>query len=110
MKIEETPDGIRITGLRDLDENQAGDLIEGVRAALPAGPRVIEFDLSRLSMLDASGVGVLLEAHEAVTRLGAAPIWRLLNPVPAVRQLLELVRLHRVFEIVPPRSGEGAGS
>ena len=105
MNIEETPDGIRITGLRELDEEQAGELIESVRAALPAAPRVIEFDLSRLPALDASGVGVLLEAHEAVTRQGAAPVWRLVNPAPAVRQLLELVRLHHVFEILPPREG-----
>ena len=28
--------------------------------------------------------------------------WRLVNPPPDVRQLLELVRLHRVFEITPP--------
>ena len=106
MNIEETPEGIRITGLRELDDAQAGALIDGVRAALPAAPRVIEFDLSRLPAIDASGVGVLLEAHEAVTRHGLAPVWRLLNPAPAVRQLLELVRLHHVFEIVPPR-GEG---
>jgi anti-anti-sigma regulatory factor len=105
MKIEGTPDGIRISGLRALDEEQAGEIIEGVRAALPPDTRVIEFDLSRVPALDAAGVGVLLEAHDAVTRLGAAPVWRLLHPAPAVRQLLELVRLHRVFEIVPPRGG-----
>ncbi|HYC69616.1 MAG TPA: STAS domain-containing protein [Opitutaceae bacterium] len=105
MKIEGTPDGIRISGLRELDEHQAGEIIEGVRSALPPEPRVIEFDLSRVATIDAAGVGVLLEAHDAVTSLGAAPTWRLLHPAPPVRQLLELVRLHRVFEIVPPRGG-----
>jgi anti-anti-sigma factor len=105
MKIEGTPDGIRISGVRDLDEEHAGEIIEGVRSALPPDPRVIEFDLSRVPALDAEGVGVLLEAHDAVTRLGAAPVWRLTHPAPAVRQLLELVRLHRVFEIVPSRGG-----
>jgi anti-sigma B factor antagonist len=48
--------------------------------------------------LDSCGLGALISLHKtACTRNGAV---RLLNPTPPVQQILELTRLHRVFEIV----------
>jgi len=58
----------------------------------------IEIDLSQTMFLDSCGLGALISLHKtACTRSGAV---RLLNTTPPVQQILELTRLHRVFEIV----------
>lgn len=55
-------------------------------------------DLSNTRFIDSSGLGVLLSLHKTLRGNGCA--LKLLNPSSAVAQLIELTRLHRVFEIV----------
>ncbi len=102
MKIEADSDIVRITELRELNENRAEEIVANIRTVLPPGCRVIEFDLAKFRSIDWSAVDRLLAIHKALHRADAF-IWRLVNPPPDVRQLLELVRLHRLFEITPPR-------
>lgn len=103
MKIETHADTLRVSGLSELSEDRTGALIAGICAALPPQVRIIEFDLAQVRATDSAGIGVLMAVHAALSRTGAAFAWRVLNPTPSVRQLLELVRFHRLFEIVPPR-------
>jgi anti-anti-sigma regulatory factor len=105
MKLKLDTDTVRISDLRDLDEDQAGDLAADIGAAVSGGAKVVEFDLSQFRAIDCSVVDRLIAIHDAVSRAGAL-VWRVVNPPPDVRQLLELVRLHRVFEISPPRIPE----
>jgi anti-sigma B factor antagonist len=58
----------------------------------------IEIDLSQTRFVDSCGLGALIALHKtACDRKG----WmRLVNPTPAVQQILELTRLHRILEIV----------
>lgn len=105
MKIKVENDTVRVTDLRELGEDQAGDLAADLGAAVSGGARAVEFDLSQFRAIDCSVVDRLMAIHDAVSRAGAL-VWRLVNPPPDVRQLLELVRLHRVFEITPPRIPE----
>ncbi len=55
-------------------------------------------DLSMTRFIDSSGLGVLLSLNKAVRAEGR--ILKLLKPSSSVAQLIELTRLHRVFEIV----------
>lgn len=55
-------------------------------------------DLSQTRFIDSSGLGVLLSLNKTVRARGG--VLKLLNPSSAVAQLIELTRLHRVFEIV----------
>ena len=55
-------------------------------------------DLSKTRFIDSSGLGALLSLHKILRTQGG--ILKLLNPSAAVSQLIELTRLHRVFEIV----------
>ncbi len=110
MKTETYADTLRISDLHDLDEDRAADLVHAIRLALPAGIRAIEFDLSQVRSIDSDSVGMLAAVHDEVSRPGSVFTWRVLNPAPTVRQFLELVRLHRLFEITPPRSAEWATS
>ena len=54
--------------------------------------------IRRTRFIDSSGLGVLLSLNKTLRTQGG--ILKLLNPSNAVAQLIELTRLHRVFEIV----------
>ncbi len=55
-------------------------------------------DLSNTHFIDSSGLGVLLSLNKTLRAQGG--VLKLLNPSSAVAQLIELTRLHRVFDIV----------
>lgn len=103
MKIETDSETLRVRDLSELDENRTEELIHEISTSLPSEVRVIEIDLAHVRMIDTAGVAVLMAIHAALSRVGLPLAWRLLNPAPPVRQLLELVRVHRLFEILPPR-------
>jgi anti-sigma B factor antagonist len=87
-----------VTGLQELVAANAAQVRDEIRAALPATCVGLDLDLSGLTFLDSSGLGTLVALHKTLrSRNGTV---RLLQPAPNVRQILELTRLHRVFEIV----------
>jgi anti-anti-sigma factor len=57
----------------------------------------VSADLSRVSFLDSSGVGALLSLYKRLPR--PYPDFRLQGVQPAVRAVIELLRLHRVFDV-----------
>jgi anti-sigma B factor antagonist len=87
-----------VTGLRELVAANAAQVRDEIRAALPATTVRLDLDLSALTFLDSSGLGVLVSLNKTLrSRNGTV---RLLRPAANVQQVLELTRLHRVFEIV----------
>lgn len=87
-----------VTGLQELVAANAAQVRDDIRAALPAGCVNLELDLSTLSFLDSSGLGTLISLHKTLrSRNGTV---RLVKPAANIQQILELTRLHRVFEIV----------
>ncbi|WP_395741429.1 STAS domain-containing protein [Prosthecobacter sp.] len=62
------------------------------------GHEEVCIDLSGTSFIDSSGLGVLLTLNKNLRARGAS--LKLLNPSSPVCQLIELTRLHRVFEII----------
>lgn len=103
MKIKTQSAILQVTELRELNESRAYALIRGIRDALTPDISTIEFDLAQLRSIDCATVDVLLAVHEEFNQEGTSLAWRVLDPPPDVRQLFELVRLHHLFEIVPPR-------
>lgn len=98
MKMEAHGDTLRITGLTELDATNSTDVTGRIRAALHASQKHIELDLSQTTYLDSCGLGALIALHKtACSRAGAV---RLINPLPAVQEVLKLTRLGRIFEIV----------
>lgn len=62
----------------------------------------LDIDLQKIEFMDSSGVGALLSLYKnlpAETRE-----LRLVNVRPVVRDVLELLRLHRIFTLVPQPS------
>jgi len=98
MKSQIVGDILTITGVKELGASNANSFREHARAALTETQTTIEIDLSQTMFVDSCGLGALISLHKlACTRNGQV---RLLNPTPPVQQILELTRMHRIFEII----------
>jgi anti-sigma B factor antagonist len=92
-------DILELSDISDLDGETAETMRSEVQANLLQS-KAIEIDLSRTEFLDSSGLGGLVSVHRlASAHNGGVPV-RVINPTPAIQQLLELTRLHRLLEIV----------
>jgi anti-sigma B factor antagonist len=98
MKIEPRGSILLISGLAELNASNAGSFRDQARAALTEQQNTIDVDLSETRFVDSSGLGALIALHKTVC--GRNGRLRILNPTSTVQQILELTRMHRIFEIV----------
>jgi anti-sigma B factor antagonist len=99
MNIQHQGSTTIVTGLQELVAANAAPVRDEIRAALPPACVNLALDLSTLSFLDSSGLGTLISLHKTLrSRNGTV---RLIKPAVNIRQILELTRLDRVFEITP---------
>lgn len=56
-------------------------------------------DLSQVTFLDSSGVGALLSLYKLLPT--SNPSFKLRRVQPAVQAMIELLRLHRIFDVEP---------
>lgn len=98
MKMQSEGETLRISGVHALGVANSDDFRDQAHAALQPGQKNIDIDLSEMSHLDSCGLGTLISLQKTTnSRKGSV---RLLNPNPGVQQILELTRMHRIFEIV----------
>lgn len=98
MKMEILGETLRISELKELGTASADEIRDGARKMLTLDQKNIDIDLSQTVFVDSCGLGALISLHKtACSRNGMV---RLLNPTPSVQQILELTRMHRIFEIV----------
>ena len=99
MKIE-NPNSrtVRVTELVELVAANASQIRDAIRAALKPTHTTLDLDLSAMTFLDSSGLGALISLHKTMRSQNGTV--RLIRPAPSVNQILELTRLHRVFEVV----------
>jgi anti-sigma B factor antagonist len=97
MKIEQTSDTLTVQELPQLNAVNSSAFRDEARAALTT-QKVLDVDLSQTRLVDSSGLAALISLHK--TMLERKGQVRVLNPSLSVRQILELTRLHLVFEIV----------
>lgn len=98
MKMSANGETLQVYGVRELAAANSNTIRDQVRSALQEGQRNIEIDLSETGFLDSCGLGALIALHK--TACGRKGTLRLVNPMPSVLQILELTRMHRIFEIV----------
>ena len=95
-----------MTGLRELNSTNAQAFRSALARALSRDLQAIEIDLSQTRAVDGVGLGALVALYEKAKehrkREGFAI--RLTNPTPTVQQMIELARLHHLFEITHPGS------
>lgn len=100
MKVQTRGETLAITGLKELAAANSQSFRDQVRAALTDEQKNIEIDLSQMMFIDSCGLGALISLHKTVC--GRQGQIRLLNPTPPVRQILELTRMQRIFDIISP--------
>lgn len=85
----------------ELDLATAELLREQVRPLLGHGADACHLvvDLSDLTFLDITGVGVLLEAHRRLAERGGSLVLR--SPRPMVVRMLQLLDLERALQVEP---------
>lgn len=97
MKSQENV--LQLTAPPELTANDAAALRDKARQRFTENFSDINLDCSQLGFIDSSGLGALISLQKLAAQRGGN--LRLLQPQPAVIQILELTRLHRIFEIVP---------
>jgi anti-sigma B factor antagonist len=102
MNIERRDHTLSIGGLRELTAANAQSVREQACAAVTPELETIELDLSETTMLDSFGLGAIASLYKTASERSrnGPPSVRLLHPQPSVQQVLELTRLHHLFEIV----------
>jgi len=107
MKIQRQNGTLTVGGLQELSATNARLFSNEIRAGISPGLKHVEIDLSQIPFVDGYGLGALASLHVAMNeRNGHEPVViRLLHPQPPVQQVLELARMHHIFEIIPRNGG-----
>lgn len=104
MHISHQNGTLSVTGIRELNSGNAQRFHAAVATAWAPDLQAIEIDLSHTQVVDGAGLGALVSLFETANRhqnrLGF--VIRLTNPSPSVQQIIELARLHHLFEVTPP--------
>jgi anti-anti-sigma factor len=99
MKItNDSPDTLEVTDVTELSGSGAGTLRDTIRKALRDQHQTLNLDLSGITFIDSSGLGALIALNK--TLVGRGGRVQLVNSSPIAKQILELTRLHRVFEMI----------
>ena len=100
MQMSNQKQCLLVSDMSELNATNANQVKSEIREALTSEHTRIDLDLSTTRLVDSSGLGVLIGLHTSMAaRQGSI---RILNPTGTVQQVLELTRLHRLFEIVQP--------
>ena len=98
MDIQIRQDSVVVRNISEIVANNCRQFKERVLAVLADSHKVVELDLTNTGLVDSSGLGALISLDKTMRiRKGLV---RLLNPSQSVMTILELTRLHRVFEVV----------
>lgn len=98
MNTERKDTTLYVSNISELTAGGAPDVKNQLRLHFADGITDIDFDCSILDFVDSSGLGALISMQKLANERGGK--LRLLSPKPSVIQVLELTRLHRVFEII----------
>ena len=101
MRIKKLERSVLLSDIPALNARTAAALVAQTRSALPPNLESVEVDLSQTDTIDTKGLGTLVALYRTLhRRLGRSVAFRLLNPSPPAQQLIELTRLHHLFEVV----------
>lgn len=104
MNISTYENTLQVFDLAKLTAENAAEVRNGVRAELKPHHKLLKIDFSNIEFLDSSGLGVLIALQQTICEQdGRIQIY---HPNPTSQQILELTRLHRIFELIIPPSEE----
>jgi anti-sigma B factor antagonist len=91
---------VAVLPVEELDAGNAGEFKRDIAPVLEANTKLV-VDLSRLRFVDSSGLGAFLSCLRQVNAKGGD--LKLYGMSKPVRTVFELVRLHRIFDILSTR-------
>jgi anti-sigma B factor antagonist len=98
VKISQRDNTLLVEGVQELNASNSNGFRDQVHAAMTDSLKNVDIDLSKTAFVDSCGLGALISIHKTIClRKGVV---RLLRPGPEVSQILELTRLHRIFEVL----------
>jgi anti-sigma B factor antagonist len=86
--------------VEELDAGNAGEFKRDIAPLLEASARMV-LDMSRLHFVDSSGLGAFISCLRKLNAKGGD--LKLCGMSKPVRAVFELVRMHRIFDIVATR-------
>lgn len=102
MDVRVLEPGLRLALVGRLGAATVADVRAALHAAVGDGAGDLVLDLSRVELVDATGLGMLVGIHRLADRSGRR---LLLGGVPPrIERLLLATRLHRVLILEPPLS------
>jgi anti-sigma B factor antagonist len=101
MNIQRQQRTLVFSNIGELGAATALSFRQDACAALVPELEYIEIDLSQTTFVDSSGLGALVSVYKAANQCNnnGGVVLRLLNPLPPVQQVIELTRMHHLFEI-----------
>jgi anti-sigma B factor antagonist len=101
LAVEKVGDvAIAALPMEELDASNAGEFKRDMAPLLEAHANVV-LDLSRLRFVDSSGLGAFISCLRKLNAKGGD--LKLCGMSKPVRAVFELVRMHKVFDILPTR-------
>jgi anti-sigma B factor antagonist len=99
MKVEEfKTDGISILQLFDrIDASSSKELKEIVTTKIDQNKINLLFDMSQVSFIDSSGLGMLISCFKSIKKAGGQ--FKISNLSHNVKTIFDTTRMDRVFEI-----------
>ena len=94
---------VRVRG--EIDHHTASDIRRGIDTVLfEKRPKKLLLDLSAVSFMDSSGLGLIMGRYSVMKELGGdMTVW---NPSPETRAILTLAGMERLGKILYPEGGE----
>jgi anti-sigma B factor antagonist len=83
----------------EIDLHVSPRIAASLQAMIAAKPKQLVVDLSKVSYIDSSGLAVLIEGMQTVTRYGGK--FALAGLQETVKPIFEIARLDQVFRIFP---------
>jgi anti-sigma B factor antagonist len=101
FRVEHQGSYVILTPNEEISAKNAPQAKEQVLGLVDEGQHLLLVDLEHTEFLDSSALGVLVAAVKAARQVGGSV--RLCGLSPNLRQIFELTRLVRLFEIFPDR-------
>ena len=98
MKITSQGSVLTVSEIGELSASGVQIFRDQIRAAVQASHQTLDIDLSQTRFLDSSGLGAMISIQKTMSMQKGSV--RLLKPTPPVLQILELTRMHKIFEII----------
>ncbi|HEX4262909.1 MAG TPA: STAS domain-containing protein [Verrucomicrobiae bacterium] len=101
MKFIVHGDTLNVSEIKELGTATANSFRSELSAALPAGVKHIDLDLSQTTFVDCGGLGALVAIRKRASNGDGTATIRLVNPPKPLQHIVTMMKMGDVFPIDP---------